>query len=1160
MRIVSNSLIFSGALLSIYKDFFILARITNAIALQSGSIQKNLNIRDVITELLKAHTESFTELMEFEPEKLLPTVQYIAVKGKEVFGDEGLGEIIDLTKELEAGMKQVQMLPTKEELNNDVLEAKKENFLNDSLICVVETVDLVDYYNKAMRGERPVNDIQNFKDGLDSFRVCLESIQNYKNVKLPRLEASRKLKAAGNYVEKISQTKSKEFKSFSKTISKIKEFTLSAKKIWTTRQPSGIYNTIIRIEELLGILSDHEKEPKPNLCAGFPGEDDVEKVTSDVKSEWFQKNIARGKSTSELEKALAPYEKIGRELKKLKASYQEFHDIFIYQKDLVHRMSGKISDIEKYGGLNNAIPLLDDSGKIFEQSWIENIIEDDYLKGFDMMLGVIYQRDEIQNFCAELIETFEFDAINTTLNHFEGLKLPTNLGDIKKEIQKIPDYSTLEAFLNTFSKFATSQTDLYRYSSQRGSWNDRVFDATLKKIKDSGVMKNLENLNINGFKIVEFRELVQFLEDLRESNLQESNQKTAYFPDKDNYPKFGKFFEAYANMKNSTLKIENFIKKMGTIPSQIVVDFKNSLALSTQFGRGMKVYRDIAYAYSLRDQLLKSMEYSEEVNKAIQENNNHQHVAQFWKSTDTDRKKAFEELIENLENLNSESEQFSSRDLQTLHAALIKAVGVKGIHGFEQGFQDISHQLEALALKSQLSDDFKEALENSKLLEDLDLDFAAQKGYLHAASLSIDDIKLQYDVMFGLNEGDGKTIRHAYLAVIGISIAIILLVLIAALVIFGLTEKGKTKYKNLYLFYFGKPADFEKRWRYSLFMDRQDGKNALIDAVREINAMNVAKEAKRGAYINVYSLYGNTALHMATKRGYPEIVEVLIKNGADRTLLNAQNKTPEQMIPDKYQETEKAGRYEQVEKIYQKYRNKKFRIRVPEVFPSSSFHIFIDDKLDLELVNAFMLQHKSIVTPTLIPTTTHFITKTDSDGACEVDSFETLFWILSGVIIVKDTWITDCLKDPKLINKDSQYLVEKVKFKGSVYSTVTQWTEAMAKSTMPYLHGVYMAVVTPECSNLIHLTAVVNNHGGVVCETFPDKEQFNVGARPYLHSNLGPFFLIHDGKIDLEVYRNDPDKMYTLFTEDEFIHFMLARVITVDTSPDLKQVSNEMED
>ena len=69
------------------------------------------------------------------------------------------------------------------------------------------------------------------------------------------------------------------------------------------------------------------------------------------------------------------------------------------------------------------------------------------------------------------------------------------------------------------------------------------------------------------------------------------------------------------------------------------------------------------------------------------------------------------------------------------------------------------------------------------------------------------------------------------------------------------------------------------------------------------------------------------------------------------------------MIPENYQETypEKVEKYQKIEAIYRKYRNKKFRKRVPEVFPSSSFHIYVEDKADIDLTNSFMAKFKAIV-------------------------------------------------------------------------------------------------------------------------------------------------------------------------------------------------------
>lgn len=183
---------------------------------------------------------------------------------------------------------------------------------------------------------------------------------------------------------------------------------------------------------------------------------------------------------------------------------------------------------------------------------------------------------------------------------------------------------------------------------------------------------------------------------------------------------------------------------------------------------------------------------------------------------------------------------------------------------------------------------------------------------------------------------------------------------------------------------------------FQFFTDRQDGNNALVDAAQDINATNVLKAVKKGAYIDVYSSkfnffifetkhhkntikfctfnirhikidffseYGNTPLHVASKSGYPEIVEILIKNGADRTLLNAQNKTAEQLIPPNYKTTdpESIERYEKIKLIFKKYQKKKFRRRLPDVFPVSSYKIYIDEQAIDQMSNSFMERFIAIV-------------------------------------------------------------------------------------------------------------------------------------------------------------------------------------------------------
>ncbi|ULU02796.1 hypothetical protein L3Y34_002412 [Caenorhabditis briggsae] len=207
-----------------------------------------------------------------------------------------------------------------------------------------------------------------------------------------------------------------------------------------------------------------------------------------------------------------------------------------------------------------------------------------------------------------------------------------------------------------------------------------------------------------------------------------------------------------------------------------------------------------------------------------------------------------------------------------------------------------------------------------------------------------------------------------------------------------------------------------------------------------------------------------------------------------------------------------------------------------------------------------MEKFQHITTDEATGTTTHFVVRTENGGVFSTDSLDLLVWILSGVIIVKDTWMTECLKNPKQICNEWEFLVEKIRYKGTVYDTVPQWQQAMAKATMPYLCGVYVAVVIQDYPNLISLASIVAAHGGVICEKFPEKQNFNSGFRPYLHVETGPFFVIHDGKIDLEIYKNDPDGMYSVMTETEFVHFMLGRKIKRNKSHNPIPALNDLED
>ena len=123
------------------------------------------------------------------------------------------------------------------------------------------------------------------------------------------------------------------------------------------------------------------------------------------------------------------------------------------------------------------------------------------------------------------------------------------------------------------------------------------------------------------------------------------------------------------------------------------------------------------------------------------------------------------------------------------------------------------------------------------------------------------------------------------------------------------------------------------------------------------------RDLKKKFSTKYHSVFGNTALHAATKLGHPELVELLIKNGADRKMLNIKNRTAEQMVPPNYRETDKdkIEQFEKIQTVYKRHKKKNYRFRVPQIFPSTSFHIYIEDRTDDALTEKFMKLFSSIV-------------------------------------------------------------------------------------------------------------------------------------------------------------------------------------------------------
>lgn len=109
------------------------------------------------------------------------------------------------------------------------------------------------------------------------------------------------------------------------------------------------------------------------------------------------------------------------------------------------------------------------------------------------------------------------------------------------------------------------------------------------------------------------------------------------------------------------------------------------------------------------------------------------------------------------------------------------------------------------------------AKEKMKVAQEIDLEFSKHHSTLKGARVTVISLTEFYDEIFGHVKTNTVTVKTIlWLEILLICIGVALLILIAYVVIYGLTATGREKYTNLYLYYFGKSEIFEKRWRYSV--------------------------------------------------------------------------------------------------------------------------------------------------------------------------------------------------------------------------------------------------------------------------------------------------------------------------------------------------------
>ncbi|EFP01224.1 hypothetical protein CRE_24382 [Caenorhabditis remanei] len=1129
----------------VYDKLSTITRVTNAIVLQAERVKRSVKARDVVAEILKVNPIDLSPILEFDPDKVIPVMTVLIEKLKKLKKEVTEKDWSDLAgaRDWVNGLSDTHkaILNVRVKLDGRLGERK-----------------ILNYFDFIYDKQKDVEMVKNMTDDVLSNWNTLN--QTY--VTDPR-SAMTVWRAEMHYITslitKISDldTPLRSFYSFSSTLPLISQildglkwFDSSQKIILDAMQrifaqTDGIWrdpkDNVEKVGESISHFSyecrsmfKNVNRPQIKWTIGFPDRNDMSKVKEDLDNDWFQLNVANGSGVEQLRKELSGFFEIGELMKAAENSWTEFETEHEKDEWSAGSMGISITDFEDYTGGPNGAAMLSDFQKYFERSQCKADFVNYYkwLPSEDIrerVTALSSNGDELQKILSTILQ----DELKKTL--MEELKMIQDNTTITAA--EILDDQKFKALHTTIGDMTQLKDILTAFLASHNLLLDQIRDKKDEVVEKSkkGSAQVLEFANcihrsmrydIRLERMTALKEMVEFLKNI-ESFLRRSKYSLLDELNALNY------IQKFAEMRNNVLKMESFFEniKLNRSDNNTSMNLSNPEVTLQNLGKGMYVLCDMKKALALRNTLIASTNFSDDLNSVIEEK------VEDWK----DRKSKINTLIEELESLDKFSAGIRNERVLTMRKVLFEAANT--VHGFPEMYSKIFGGIPW----------YNE--ENSsrivKKLAELDLDFVSHRADLLATSLTIELILEYFDENFKpAEERYLAETKSYYIVPISICVAVFLLILICFAVMFGFTETGRKLLKNWYLSHFAKPEEFEKRWRYSYFLDRRDQKSSLIKAVHSDNIYDGRDAVMDGAYINVYDgeYVGGRRIERSRNSSFsaPSLVEMLIKNGADRTRLNAQNRTPEELIPPK---SEDPKGFEMMSKVYKKYRKKKFRPRLPQEFPPVVFHIHIDksmDYVDSGAVEQFRKRFQPSTTHLVC--TTHWIVKTGCDGILEISTIEDVYWTTSGVIIVKHSWLEDCLNNERLLNKDCDYLVEKVKYNDVVYNTVIPWAQAMAKGEMPYLLGVLVCIFIPQHPDLKFILNIIQIHGGMFCMSndLPEKSFFEAGVHPYLHAHLGPVFILHDGKINVDVYRADPE-VYTLFTDVEFAAFVLMRGINVDT-------------
>ncbi|ULU08056.1 hypothetical protein L3Y34_019261 [Caenorhabditis briggsae] len=1174
----------------ITEDFQILARITNAAFLQAALVRKDVKTRDVIDEFLKISPLDFDHITAIDVQAAVESITktYRNAQQFAKLEESDKYQLDDVASNFDSKLEEwddEEWNPIMKISLESLFDESERIFMEFQMICSKSSSSIhsLRSYMDMRSNNKPADDlaverVKNFKKEFKSICQCFEKL-----VAFSKTMSSSSLNTNNNSPITILP----EMEERIHRLNVWKSVTDLIQKIWTNssdiwgkesfpKSNKSIGQQMSELIQFHKLHSDSLDSPPNSLTIGFLQPDDTQKVQDDLKSTWFEKHFVRTANVEMLSKALKPFLEISKTIKPLADKWFPIYRLDDQTSENHKEVAEFLREVDDYvfnrKTYDRQIGLMVGAlSKCFKQPVDEfnttlALYEEQTKSRKVALKGLIKLDDTVDKF----IET---NFINVTSpSESDAVKCFKILGHLLPDnITNENSLPIIEEMRKNYTRCVTRQgysmTDLIKSFGVVHEDMDYYLELSMNVSNSDGNKAQTTPVPLED--VIKQSNVVSSLECLRNEEFKTANLEklrtiakllaTMSSPPNATFVKaIESYLESIAQVKSALAKVEKTIREVDYRPKRAVASDETDLVLALNISRlenenmgtCVKALSNLVEVRARRNQLLSVGRLDGDARDLMSKEGG---LEDFMDSTDD-----LSRLLKQSDDLDSKAKTLREKSLEEMSAVFQAMTHMRGILGDRDKLWKLS--------KSDSANDpkFDGAKKKWKVLTAINLNFQSYKAKVANGELVVSTLKNHFDHIFGHSKsGDHKTVivekHNNWILIIGISFGIFFLSAAAVLGIYGFTEKGKKHYKKIWFYYFAKPEEFEARWRFSMFMDMENGKHALLDAVRETNHTNMLNALKRGVYVNAYNKFGNTALHLTARGGHWKMVELLIKYGADRSLLNYKNLTAEQCIPVPNERTaggkevdnivsleDKTEAYKKTLAVFEKYKNKKFRKAVPDVFPFTSFHIYFDENTEEALVHRFSERFGSITSHDDISIgITHYVVKTDENGIFEATGLKQLELIFNGIILVQDKWMTACLEDETQIEHDTKYLVQKFKYKGVIYDTVNQWSTAMAKSEMPFLCGAKVALLVKEMDDILTFSSLIDNNGGTMLHEFPLSENYNEDSHPYLHSNLGPLFLIHDGTPGVSDYKSN--KMYTLFTKEEFYAFMLKREVSRDT-------------